>query len=137
MTGMPAGPTASVLDPRDVPALSRRLDGAVEAFLRSRRFVCRHVSRPAVVLFLCAQHPLQGLRCADCMPGHLERHDRVEEATCDSCRRAVDDIGGVVLQKPLSVAVCQARGQRGLLVGRIFVGGLGLCLECAPRKAAA
>jgi hypothetical protein len=129
--------TAGLLNPTDVPEVATKIEKAVEAFVRSRRFVCRHVAKPGAVMFLCAQHPLIGLRCSSCMPDHLDRHDQAEEHTCDRCRGAVDTIHAVVLDAPLSLPVRQARGPRGFLIGRIFVGGLGLCEPCLPGKSAA
>jgi len=129
--------TAPRLNPVTTPPEAVR--GLVDRAVRSVRLDvrrhgaalgCAHLDHGGPV-YLCAQHPSGGLRCDACMRAHAGRHPEALELRCDGC--GVDDHGGwhlFIQEASAALPVKSPSGRRGLLVGTVFLIGMGLCADC-------
>lgn len=98
---------------------------------------CRHVvdGQPGLV---CAQHPGGGVNCVACIEGHVKRHDKAAEMTCDQCENVVESIHSVALEcQPRPMALFDTRGRSVRRLQIVYLIGIGICPPCGSARSAA
>lgn len=123
------------------PDLLRKENAAIQRLLEDEhRTACSHITSRTVTVpgvAVCAHHPAAGLMCMDCVADHATRHDRELEQTCDICGTHDPQIAAIVgVLAAHGLDVYDRHGHGGLIVGEIYLNGLGLCRSCKDKKAA-
>lgn len=119
------------------PRLAKRHDATLDAIRRdARRTVCPHVDG-AAALIACAEHPAVGLLCLACAKVHVARHSWEAEHRCDECGQldhTVHPLGATATA--VLLPAFDRRGHPGLVLGQVYLAGLGVCTRCYPGVAA-